>query len=111
MKMKMKKMLLSTLLLAFVVAPTNAFAYTYSDSGLPFTDKDFTYYSILTTNYIGPATSAMAGWDLAVEATYTAITTANYEIHLSDDLYGNTDWNAITSHHHLSFEIMIILIR
>ncbi|MFE4711065.1 matrixin family metalloprotease [Paenibacillus sp. NPDC056722] len=91
------------LAIALLAIPSSSFAYTYSDNGKPFTDKNFTYYTILSANYIGPAKAAMADWAYAVNASYTQTTNASYEIHFADNDYGNTDWNATTSHHRVNF--------
>lgn len=101
----MKKIapIVCTLLIFFAVLPSSTFAYTYSANANPFPDMNFTYYSILSANYSGPAAAAMNGWAGAVGASYTAVAPTYNEIQFSDNDYGNTGWNAETSHHHVNF--------
>ncbi|SDM23780.1 matrixin family metalloprotease [Paenibacillus jilunlii] len=101
--MKKTVSILSASLLLLSLLPSNVFAYTYSDNGKPFPDKNFTYYSTLSPNYSGPAAEAMADWSRAVEASYTAVSPTYNEIQFSDNDYGATEWNATTDHHHVQF--------
>lgn len=103
--MKYKKRMISMLIISSFSITATANAWTTTPNGHPFSDAAFTYNSDnLPSGYAPSFQSAVSAWySTPTPLTYSSTDIVNAEIKLYAGYYGNTGWNAQTSHHSTSF--------